>query len=365
MNKNYNNNQHKGKWIATLMAFIILFIAVIECIGFNITGTWNALNWFTRSEQTDKPSELADNSGMIVTPKTGNAFMKLTALPLTASADDGITAYSDSDYTLTATITPDSATNKQVDWSLAWKNGSSSWANGKTVTSYVTITPTSDGALTANLKCLQAFGEKITVQCTSRDNPDASATCTLDYSQKIENVGLKFGNMAVALGGTTNVKFEVNPNGAAPGGATNVQFSKSSVYTLADNFTYKVYLVSVGNITGDTSVFLNLNGHTVTTGHQYGETNSLNNSGLYFDYAHDVSKFVIFGRTSDILFKNLSTAEIITYFSNITEGRMFYVVVDVKGQYSDYSANSLINCVGYTNQASVTGLNLNDTSIVL
>ena len=60
----------------------------------------------------------------------------------------------------------------------------SDWATGKTVTDYVTVTPTSDGALTANVVCLQAFAEQIIITAASRDNPDIKGTCTVDYAQK-------------------------------------------------------------------------------------------------------------------------------------------------------------------------------------
>lgn len=98
----------------------------------------------------------------------------------------------ESAYTLTATITPDDASNKAVDWSVAFVNPSSAWATGKTVTDYVTVTPTSDGALTANVECKQAFGEQIVVTVVSRDNAEATATCTVDYAAKVVSLQMDF-----------------------------------------------------------------------------------------------------------------------------------------------------------------------------
>lgn len=83
-----------------------------------------------------------------------------------------------------ATITPDDAANKAVDWSVAFVNATSAWANGKTATDYITAEPTTDGALTATVTCKAAFGEQIKITVTSRDNPDASASCTVDYKQQ-------------------------------------------------------------------------------------------------------------------------------------------------------------------------------------
>ena len=62
---------------------------------------------------------------------------------------------------------------------MSFVNPSSSWASGKTVTDYVTVTPTSDGALTANVECKQAFGEQIKVTVTSRENTNVYASCTV------------------------------------------------------------------------------------------------------------------------------------------------------------------------------------------
>lgn len=42
-------------------------------------------------------------------------------------------------------------------------DASSAWATGKTVTDYVTVTPTANGALTANVECIKDFGEQIKV----------------------------------------------------------------------------------------------------------------------------------------------------------------------------------------------------------
>ena len=97
-------------------------------------------------------------------------------------------------YTLTATITPPDATNQAVDWTISFKNASSTWAKGKTVTDYVTVTPSSDGALTAVVENVAAFGEQIVVTVTSRDNTGATATCTADYQQRFLGYGFWLGN---------------------------------------------------------------------------------------------------------------------------------------------------------------------------
>ena len=107
-----------------------------------------------------------------------------------AYAENGVSAQADTAYTLTATITPDNATNKAVDWTVSFVNPASAWASGKSVTDYVTVTPTSDGALTANVECLQEFGEQIEVSVSSRENAKATASCTVDYARRVTDTAL-------------------------------------------------------------------------------------------------------------------------------------------------------------------------------
>lgn len=118
--------------------------------------------------------------------------MKLTATKLSSTeyAANGVSAQAESAYTLTATVMPSDATNKKVDWSLTFVNPSSSWATGKVITDYVTITPNADGALSAVVECKQAFGEQIAVKVTSRDNTYAQAEVMVDYVKRITDVSV-------------------------------------------------------------------------------------------------------------------------------------------------------------------------------
>lgn len=89
---------------------------------------------------------------------------------------------------LKATVEPENAYDKTLDWTVEFKSPSSAWATGKNVTDYVTITPTSDGADTATLECLQAFGEQILLKVTSRQQTTVSATCILDYVRRVTEI---------------------------------------------------------------------------------------------------------------------------------------------------------------------------------
>ena len=169
---NYNDNSWSDKfsWIITVIAMVLVAILSI--------GLLCALFIQPQEDEPDKTKQTeqaAVNEQAAVIDGEGNAMVsgKTYAMPqrmvFSATAAEAVTA-SDG-ITLTATVSPETADNKAVDWAASFVNPSSSWASGKTVTDYVTVTPTSDGALTANVNCLKAFGEQIKVTVTSRVNP--------------------------------------------------------------------------------------------------------------------------------------------------------------------------------------------------
>ena len=137
------------------------------------------------TEQEDGGAPIDENGEELPTGGEATAMPKAMTFR-SAAALDGETEYDT--VTLTATVLPENATNKSVEWSVRFKNASSAWASGKTVTDYITVTPESDGANKAAVQCLQDFGEQIEVVATSRDNASASAVCTVDFAKRIEDI---------------------------------------------------------------------------------------------------------------------------------------------------------------------------------
>lgn len=170
-------------------------------------------------------------------------------IPAAQYKEYGISPLADTAYQLTATITPDNATDKTVDWTVAWavppqhsggtmgdEDPRSVWAMGKTVTDYVTVTPTSDGALTANVECIKDFGAQVKVTVTSRDNSDVKANCLVDYTQKLQGVKATFGSTVLTDGMTKS--FDLSQSGQA---AESWTFDyTTSDYTIADEYTTTV-----------------------------------------------------------------------------------------------------------------------------
>ena len=184
-----------------------------------------------RIEQ-EAPTEL-DGGGVIISESESQG-MQLTASKLSSSeyAENGVSTQAESAYTLTATVKPEDAENKAVDWSIAFVNASSAWASGKSVTDYVTVTPSADGALTAVVTNLGEFGEQIKVTVTSRGNPSASAECTVDYIQKVIEPYLTIGEIECVKGGETEVDFEIGTGLYGPGGVIDFGARLSDVYTI-------------------------------------------------------------------------------------------------------------------------------------
>lgn len=200
------------------------FVTGVSVLGAIVIGlgavsswftNWNIKTWFGRGGGTitqpnkDDMSKDKEKSsdGAIIADGESNGIRVMTAkLPRAAYKANGISEQADTAYILTATVEPASATDKTVDWAVEWVNSDSDWASEKTVTDYVTVTPVSDGALTATVECKQAFGEQVKVLCISRDNSALSAVCMVDYTQKILSANIAW---QYYFGGPT----EYFPNG--------------------------------------------------------------------------------------------------------------------------------------------------------
>lgn len=180
-----------------------------------------------------------------------------------------------------ATVKPDNATYKEVDWAIAWDQEKitaqedvwNSWWNvegsSSELSAYLTITPTTDGSTTATVKCLKPFGVPAIITVTSRNNPNAKATCQVDFVKRIVSAEFAFSgdesNLFVIPGnfaesGTNNIEAEetglpanddmpayihLNPQGLEwqedneEGGQDTLQDYKHIVYTpyTIDDFT--------------------------------------------------------------------------------------------------------------------------------
>ena len=160
------------KWVLTLLAFIL--------VGIMLTGIM--LGWFDKKADNPMTGEQqqTETSGFEIDEVYNTKSMSLAVSTYAASVPNS--------YTVTATVTPSTAKNKNVDWSVEFVNALSAWAKGKTASSYVKVTPASTGSATATVTCSQAFGEKVKVVAKSNDNASISAYCVCEYYERISAV---------------------------------------------------------------------------------------------------------------------------------------------------------------------------------
>ena len=337
---------------AVLFAVLLIAVLVLSVLTKGFTD-WRFGKELPVSESLD--------SNVVITPQESDGGIRLMV-----NFEPGITQDDEPDYesetlTITATVSPDnSADNTGLDWSMAFKNPASEWATGKTLSDYMTLTPSGEdaaGSKTVSVKCLKPFGEQVVITATSQDNPEVTASCTADFAQRVESVTLKFGDLNVNLGGDTNVKWELNPNGAGVGGATNVTMEKSDVYTLAEEFTYTVKAES--SYTEDNQFTLNGEGVSVTA------PGDITESGLTFNYAlFETTQMMIFDRIEDFVFDKATVSELIPYFSNITNGHVLNIRLTVTGVHSVTEYTSKIMVVGYTNSSVISDIQVDTPNLV-
>lgn len=337
--------------VVAMLSLVALCFSMVACSTPTTEHSNEAIN----------PSQETILAGGMQVGETQNSGIKLmsASIPKASFDDYGVAAIAETAVTINATIEPMDAANHGVDWSVAWTNPSSTWASGKEVTSYVTLM---DTGKSCTVSCMQPFGQQITVTATSQDNPEVKATCTLEYAQKVTAASLNIGNINVNLGGVTEIKYEVCPTVNGPGGVITANVTTNDVYTIAEAYTKNVVFTQPA----DTEQWFNLK-DLYPSSMEFAVDNGITNwhgKEYYFDYAHDIKDWWIMQRSGDILFKNLTTSQIIDYFSNITCPNLCTITLTLTGTHNTYTYSSQLVCTGYTNNTPVNALNLDTNSYV-
>lgn len=235
-----SNNQQKYKKSKVLNGIFGGILALVIAGGVAAVGVlsngfkdWNKFKKDdTKQEQPMPPSEDSGGSDITAEASNGIRLMSMKLAPMQYAAY-GVAANAESAYTVTATVYPEDAANKLLDWTVSFKNASSTWASGKKVTDYVTVTPSSDGAMTAVVQNIEAFGEQVVVKVTSRDNTSAYATLNVEYLQRTTGYTLSLDGKTYATTGT-KANAAKPTFAASQSAAAKVTVNKSSVYTRAN-----------------------------------------------------------------------------------------------------------------------------------
>ena len=393
----YKKNSGKV-WTSILAVVLALVFAGTAALVGVLSDGFKDWSKFRTDEQTDELSEdeqTAFNGGAIIEERESNgAAITMSVIAEEQYADYGVSQDVESAYFLSATVEPSDATDQTVDWSISFVDSSSGWASGKTVTDYVAVAPTEDGALTAVVACMQAFGEQMIITCASRSNPEVCATCTVDYAQKVDEstVSLFFGNerilqgpyilsayYCISIGIESLNEYEQNLRG----GEMKASYSTSDTYTLADEFTVTCTLSS-----------------PVTAGEQlwggYGEpsfyypegspdsfhifnafSGGVAENGLYFSLAWFVENLGLkwlqggsHGYTSygDVFdeYSGRTAAYYADLFNSLSENPPMCVIdFSINGTYSSYEKNVTVYVnTAYEYGTSVSSISLDEEQIV-
>ena len=143
------------RWIVAFSLIAVLFIGMAVSLAILLS-----LKQEERRPQNDFVAETVNSEHIRLTMSTYAAV----------AADNSVSK------TIVATVLPETAENKFVDWSVEWGDEE---AEGD-VSQYVTVTPDSDGSTNATVTCKQAFTGTILVIATTRES-GYQASCILTF----------------------------------------------------------------------------------------------------------------------------------------------------------------------------------------
>ena len=163
-----------------------------------------------------------ENVSMSDSEEVHSVYVELSK-PLLLAGGSGSNTVS---YTLTATVLPATAVNKNVTWAAVWADSS----NTSAVSTYLTVTPS---GLSATVTCLKPFSGNIIVSCTTVESGFES-DCVVTFK---------------GIPTSLNLAGDVTPDSASklkvmPGRTYNEQIVLSNVFNQVgseyNNFSYSL-----------------------------------------------------------------------------------------------------------------------------
>lgn len=158
-------NKKKKKKIVVIAAIILAVISIIAIIAGVVVANKKG------GKDTLYVTENFDETEIYEMPKS----MAFTAKSLAAANEKGQAV----NVKIKATVIPDDASNKAVDFSVEW--GYATVHKDEAVTDFVTVTQEYDGSVNATVSCKKAFDtDKIIVKVTTREG-GFTAKCTVTF----------------------------------------------------------------------------------------------------------------------------------------------------------------------------------------
>lgn len=150
---------------------LALVVAAGSVCLLGYTSRDNDGNWFGGLHWADNGLDNGNgNGGPVISDGVANG-MRLMSMMIPAEDYEqyGVSALAESASIVTATITPEATTNKNVTWSCNDTSGK------------VTVTPVEGNPLQAVVAVTGAFNKQVTITCTLEANTSIKATLTVDY----------------------------------------------------------------------------------------------------------------------------------------------------------------------------------------
>lgn len=330
--------------------------------------TW--YNSWGKGNQTTvtPPDDTGDNTPPAVNIEGENVGINGTLLPsevkgngvrLMAAAiaeedysEYGISPLVDSAYTVTATVEPETATDKTISYSMQFitTDGEEeypayvTWANGENPANYLTISQGSAGSAEAVLTVQTAFGAPIKVTATSNSNPDVSASFVVHYIQRMESVTASIaapngGAGVLAIG--ANTSFTLIPKfgvGTVRGDYTisgKLGFSDTYFWPLIKSNSNYAKINSDGSWSGSWALKEGLESVSVPLGRNYNFTSG--------SFKIDISNFVTLtgGGNNKAILDPLTTAiyEVNKDFTASDSVKCGSVTFTVSYEFFDHNGN--------------------------
>ncbi len=352
----------KKKFIFSNLLSLVLGI-VIGAGGFGIVS-----NIHKNEKVPEQTATLPDYGGAVIGEAQENGIqMMKAAIPVEEYEAYGISTQAEKAYTVTATVKPDDATNRKVNWSLAFANANSTWAKGKNLSDYVTVSASGTTNNVAVLTCKKAFGEQILLTATSDEDSTKSAVCTVDYAQKVTSVSLAFGSLTLGNNGTLSPEFQIEADTTGPGGKVAWKYT-SDVYTIADTFTvsYDIDYEDIEQIGNMKGIYSFKSVSNLSSAIEGGE-----------DVFFDLSFFKNIGTQVRIVgMSPITIGNNATPFSDTTLMKDFFrdhnqgdgditIKATITGNYSSFTFTGTIAFDDYVSTNSIDGVNLDKDNIII
>ena len=210
-----NLNQHvrsdKVKWIITGIA-LVLILAILGGVLTAVLTETNPKDWFEQlaGEETETPDEETSVSPIEATI-SDNEHIRLAMSAAVTAADSEYV-----EQVLTATVSPSTAEEKGVDWKAEWADGSDS----SDLSTYLTVTPESDGSNVCYVRAFAAFDKDIIITVTTRDG-GFTATCTVKFVGNPTEMNIDFSELTATYDDGWGVQiYQVKTSGACTLGVT-------------------------------------------------------------------------------------------------------------------------------------------------